>query len=364
MASGTGAQIGLARISSLYRLVNTINIWSSFKSETIEHKIGELEEGSIIGRRDAPPSHEGVETAAGDVVLEPNANGLTYWMKGWFGTSVSSTFCAAGSTGANSAAAAGSAVLWHQFTPRQDAFSDRTFLEPHNVMVYRDVGSAWIYRGAIIPSLKFDIAAGALVSVTAGVMARNADRIERVAAIQSLVSAGGRPWVWDMASVEGSTDTTSANLVAAPHYGKLSLSFEMPHEGVSFLDGTKTQGEFVPNDFRRINIDGTMSFRNHAEYDAFIAYEARRMRITLLNVNSALMLGNPASLDSTAFAGYYGLRFHIPQMKYRSWSAPVAGPNRLTASFTAKAEYNEAAGFMALAEMMNLVSSTPLNATY
>jgi hypothetical protein len=364
MSSGIGGQIAIARIGSLYTDVNTLNIWSNFTQESLEHTLGELEEGSLIGRRDTPPSHKGVDSGAGDIQIEPNPNALAYFVQGFMGTRVSSTVTVATSTGANSAESAGLAQYFHRWTPRQDAFSDRTFLEPHNVGVYRDTGSMWIHKGAIFQTLKFDIEAGALAKATVGIMSRKVDLIQRTAAITSLSRAGGRPWVWDMASVEVSTDTSSANLAATTHFERISLSFEMPHEGVSFLDGTKLYGEFVPNDFRRIRIDGTMSFRDQAEYVAFKTYEARRMRITMLNVNSALMLGNPASLDSAAFLGYYGLRFHLPQMKYLSWSAPISGPNRLTASFTAKAEYSDTEGFMAAIEMNNIVSSVALSTTY
>jgi hypothetical protein len=219
MASGSGGQIAFARISSLYADVNTVVIGTNFTSETLEHKLAEIEEGSITGRRDAPPSHRGIDSGAGDINFEPNPNVLAYLLKGVFGTITSSLVTAAGSTGANSGAETGKPYWWHQFTPRQTAFSDRTFLEPHNVMVYRDVTSAWLFKGAIFPTLKLDVEAGALKKATLGVMARQVDRIQRSAAISSLGAIsqvyGGRPWTWDMASIEISTDTTTAGLAAA-----------------------------------------------------------------------------------------------------------------------------------------------------
>lgn len=364
MASGNGGQIAFARIGSLFRDVNTVNIWGSFKSETLEHVLSKLEEGSITGRRSTPQSHKGVDHGMGEIVMDPNPNALTYLVKGFMGDSTSSLFCDATSTGANSGTSAGLAVYWHRFTESNSAFSDRTFLPPHNVMVYRDVGSAWLFKGAIFPSLKLEINAGQLAAATLGVMARQVDRIDRTTAIFSLVSGGGRPWVWDMTSVEVGTSAASASLAASTKFEQLSLTFTLPHEGISLLDGTKKYGEFAPNEFRRIAIEGTQSFRDHAEYDAFIAYEARRMRITLLNVNSALAFGNPASLDATAFAGYFGMRIHLPAVKYEKWSPPISGPNRITASFTAFAEFDETAASQAVIEMMNLVGSTALNAVY
>lgn len=365
MAAGSGGQLALTRIGSLYTSVNCANVWTNFKSETLEHKLNELQEGSITGNHDTPPSHKGLDFGAGDLSVEPNPNALSYFVKGWFGTSTHSTVTAAGSTGANSTSAAGVSVFHHRFTPRASAFSALSFLDPHNVMIYRDVGSAWLFKGAVFPTLKFDIAAGQLLNLgVSGIMARQVDRIERIAAINSLVSGGGRPWTWDMASVEISTSLTSAALVAAPIFEKLSMTFECPIEGVPLLDGTKLYAEFPKNGFRSVKFDGTASFRDQNEYDAFKAYEARRMRITFLHVASSQMLGNPASLSPSGFLGYYGLRFHFPQMLYTSWGAPISGPNRLTVTFNARALYDETEGTTAVLEMVNLVSSTAINASY
>lgn len=367
MASGNGAQFGLAKIASLYTDINTVNIWANFSSETLEHTLEELEEGSINGRRDAPDSFKGLDMGKGDISFEPNPNALSHFFKAWFGTHTASQVTAAGSTGANSGIFAGAAQMWHSFTPRQAAFSDRTFLEPYNVMMYRDVGSAWLFKQSIMPTLKLNIQAAQLVKATGTWMSRTVDRIDRVAAIQSLVSSGGKPWVWDMASIEVSTsDTTTAGLIANTEFEALNFSFDLPHDGVPLLDGTKKYGEFTPSDFRRITIDGTLSFRDQTEYDAFVAYGARRLRVTLANVNSNFYLGNPASADVTGvkLLGYPAVRIHIPQMKFLSYSVPVSGPNRLTASFTAKAEYNEAEGISCAVEIVNIVSSTEVTQAY
>lgn len=364
MASGNGGQVGLAKIGSLYSDVNTVNIWTNFTSESIEHLLDELEEGSINGRRDAPNSYKGLDHGAGDLNFEPNPQALGHFFRGWFGTSASSTVTGATSGGANSGDFAGAPQMYHSFVPTQTAFSDRSFLEPYNLMVYRDVGSAWLFKGAIFPMLKLSIAAKQIVKASATLMARTVDRIQRTSTIGSLVSSGGRPWLWDMGSFELSTDTTSTNLAAHAKLENFNITFALPHDGVALLDGTKKFAEFVPNDFRRTKIDGTMSFRDHAEYDAFVAYEQRRMRVTFLNVNSKLALGNIASLDTALWLGYPGLRFHFPLLKYTKWSAPIQGANRIVASFEAKAEYSEAEGFSVMAELRNIVSSGTYTTAY
>jgi hypothetical protein len=356
MASGTGAQVAFVKATSIGDNINSVDLWTNFVSETLEHTISELEEGSISGRRDAPPSHKGIDTGAGDIVFEPNPNAIGVIFNAAIGEDVSSLVTAAGSTGANSTSEAGKPQFFHSFIPRQTSFAGTSFLEPIGIMVYKDVGSAFMFNGSIVTGLEVDIQAGALVGATATAMTREVRRIERIAAINSLVSSGGRPWVWDMASIEVSTDVTCGNLAANTNFEQLTLSIEVPHEGVTLLDGTKFYAEFQPNDFRRMNISGTLSFASQAEYDAFAAYESRRMRITVQNVNSALTIGNVASLNANGFLGYYGMRIHIPSMKYLTWSTPVGGPNRLQTTFTAKAEYDPAIGEMFRFELNNVTS--------
>jgi hypothetical protein len=46
MASGNGGQFAFSKIGSLYSNVNTVNKWGSFVSETLEHTLDELVEGS------------------------------------------------------------------------------------------------------------------------------------------------------------------------------------------------------------------------------------------------------------------------------------------------------------------------------
>ncbi len=354
MASGTGGQIAIKKTSSLYLDVTSSDTWTNFVTESIEHNLEELEEGSISGRRDAPPSWKGIDFAEGDIVFEPNPNAIGHFLHGAFGTLANSMHTDADSTGANSGEEAGKPVMTHLFTPRQSAFDERTFLEPYTVMVYKDTGSAFFNQGAVFTRLEFNMQAGALMNATVGLMARKVTRGERDPDIQSLVSSGGRPWVWDMASVEvASGGEGVAFLTGNTNFEQFQMSIEIPQEGVVLLDGNKNYAEFQPNDFRRVQISGTISFRNQVEYDAFIAYESRYTRLTMTNQNSAVILGNSDVLS----VQHYTLQFDIPKMKFLTWSTPIGGPNRLTTSFTAKAEYDDAAGHMITAFLMNVTST-------
>jgi hypothetical protein len=360
MASGAGGQIALIKTGSLYHTVDSANLWTNFTSEGIEHQLEELEEASITGNRFAPPSHKGLDFGEGDISFEPNPNAIGHFLMGAFGTIASSLVTDADSTGANSGEDAGKDEQFHRFTLRKSAYSERSFLEPYGVMVHRDVGSSFLLNGAIFTGFEMSIAGNALTSATVTVMGREMRRINRIAAITSLVSSGGRPWVWDMASIEVSTTGTgSAALAANQKFEEFTWSLESPQEGVVLLDGTKFYAEFQPNDFQRVNISGTQTFRDQDEYDAFVAYENRRFRITMTNVNTQIWLGNPDSVDiATDWRGYYGMRVHFPKIKYLSWSAPVGGPNRLQATFTAKAEYDDTEGEGIYVELKNVIGNS------
>src|SRR6478609_4758868 len=176
MSSGNGGQFAFAKVGSLYSDVNTVNQWGNFVSETLEHKLAELAEGSINGRRDMPDSFKGTDSGEGDINFEPNPNVLGHFLKAWYGTHVASQVTNPTSNGANATVYSGAAQMYHKFTPNQTSFSERTFLEPYNFMIYRDVGSAWLFKQAIVPTLELDIQAGQLVKAKATIMARTVDR--------------------------------------------------------------------------------------------------------------------------------------------------------------------------------------------
>jgi hypothetical protein len=350
MASGAGSQIALTKIGSLYMTIQSVDQWFDFTSESIKHTLEEIEEASITGRRDAPPSHKGLDYGAGEINFEPKPNALGHMINATFGTYTSSLLTHAGSTGTNSVQSAGKPVFWHQWTPRASAFDSYSFNEPYTVMVYRDQGSAFFFDG-VFTGLQLSLQAGQLMTGVAPFMARNVRRLERTAAINSLASRGGRPWTWDMASMQvASGGASSAYLTGNNYFESFELNFTVPHEGVALLDGTKKYAEFQSSDFRRVEISGTLSFRDQTQYDAFVNYERRFLKINLTNTTSAMFLGNPTS------AWNYALSIEIPGFKFLDWDTPIGGPNRLTTQFRAKAEYDEDAGFMIRASLINVTS--------
>lgn len=354
MASGTGSQIALTRSDSLYLSVQSVDAWTNFVSESLEHTLNELEEGSITGNKDAPPSHKGIDFGAGDVLIEPDPNALGHWMRGVFGQSSGSVLCEAGSLGTNSSTLGnGNPVIRHQFLPIQNAVDERNFLPAYTVMVYKDVGSAFFFQGCQIHGIEYQAQAGQLVGTNISLMARKVERFERTTAISNLSKVtGSKPWVWDMASVEISSGQVGfGNLQADTNFEAININLNVPLEGVVLLDGNKNYAEYQVNEFRRANSNGTVSFRNQQAYDSFTEYENRSLRLTFMNVQSQQLLGNPNS------AFYPTLQLDLPQFKYLSWSTPIGGPNRLQTQFTGKAERDTTSSYMMEAFLTNVTSA-------
>lgn len=360
MASGSGGQMAVVSVGSLYQSIVASMVvgghWTNFVSEGIEHTLNELEEGAITGYKDAPPSHKGLDFAGGDIQLEPNPNALGNFLRGVFGQSSGSVLTDAGSWGANSGNAlhtpagyTARPVVQHTFLPIQTQTHERNFLPVYGLMVYKDVGSAFLFEGGQFPSIEFQIQAQQLVKATVSGMFRNVSRITRNSSMAAMRSPGGRPWVWDMASIQLGPGVSS--LAAKTNFESLTVRLETPLEGVALLDGTKKYSEYQVNGFRRVTLQGTMTFRNQEEYDAFVAYENHYMRLNITNTVSSQVLGNPSS------AHYFGLQLDMPLVKYLTWSTPIQGPNRLVTQFTAKAEFDPTSLYMIEAKLTNTVSA-------
>ena len=357
MAAGSNSQLATARMTSFG--VTSVFVtaasfsnwrWTNFVSEGLEHKIEELMEQSIYGFADEPPSHQGLTTAEGDVEFEPNPMAFGQFMRGYFGVASRSTVTEALSTGTNSGAFAGNAVFQYEFTPRQTAFAEDCYLDPYQVLVYRDVGSAFVFQDAIFNKVEIGIQAGQLVTATVGVMGRRVTRVDR-AAVSSLVSSGGRPFVWDMASVQVGIGAGMSSLAASTVFESLNIQMETPIEGVALLNGTRFYGEMQKSDFRKTRFTGTITFRNQAEYDAFTAYENRGLRVTFTNVSSALLLGNPSS------AQYFQMQYDIPQFKITQYGVAVKNAQRITADFEGRGEYDNALGYAVKGFLKTVVAS-------
>jgi hypothetical protein len=215
-------------------------------------------------------------------------------------------------------------------------------------MVYKDVGSAFFYGPCVFPSVELSVQAGQLAKATVNVMGRKITRAARTSSMSALRNPGGKPWVWDMSSVQFGPGVSS--LAAYTNFESLTIKYEQPIEGVLLLDGTRAYGEYQANGFQSVTVNGTVSFRDQTAYDEFIAYNNNFLRVVLTNARSDMNIGNPASVY------HFQLAVDVPLFKFLSWTTPIQGPNRLTTQFTGRGEFDVTSLFALEMRLINTTS--------
>ena len=318
MAEGLFGFLGISAQQS-FGTATTSNAFIPFNSEALTTEVELLMESGIRNRLGEPPSHEGLETINGDITIEPDFVNIGHFIRGVFGSAVTST------TGAGSGT-----QYTHTFTPLVSSdFDEKSAIPPYTVTVHRDVTSAFRFTDSVFNTLALTLTAGQLTEMTVGVLARST----------SIVSMGAASYIssafistWDVASISiaGAANTIMENV---------TINFENQVEGVPFLDGTKTIGKFKRTGWQMVRVSGTMDFENLSEYDAFKSQSERALFITL---------------DDTNVDSLNNLTIDIPKIRYESLTIGIGGPERISVDFNARAIYDETSNY---AIQMILVNS-------
>lgn len=127
-------------------------------------------------------------------------------------------------------------------------------------------------------------------------------------------------FLWNTASV-------SVNNAAKPFYENLTFRLENNLEAVPTLDGRLTPDLVKRNDFRRVNVNGSLSFRNFEDYQGFVNGSETNLEMTFtgktltgsLNVNHAETL-----------------YIQTPKFRYSTFPLNVGGPGRISVGFTGR----------------------------
>lgn len=127
-------------------------------------------------------------------------------------------------------------------------------------------------------------------------------------------------FLWHTASV-------SVNNAGKPYYEAITVRLENNLEGVPTLDGRLRPDLVKRTDFRRVNINGTISFRNFDDYDSFLNGSETAFAATFVGKNVA-----------TGGGTNYQERLHIdaPGFRYAAFPLNIGGPGRLTVNFTGR----------------------------
>lgn len=317
MAYGMEGHFGLSAQGSFGGAMTSSFDFMPIISETLVDAVEELVEESIMGRYDESPSHEGLLTVQGDVVFEPHPIMLGHILRGVFGGTVNS-------------AAAGDAIE-HGFVPTQtDYLAGSCALPPFTLEVYRGVGNAWRLQDAVFNTLAIDIQAGGIVRATAGIIAR----VSSLTAKNTPSFVENDPWTWDAASLS-IAGAANANLENA------TLVIDNKLEGVNLCDANKYVSRILRNDRRTVMFSGNMNLEDLTEYGIFRAQTQQAFILTLTGTTDA----------SSGFPEM--LKLDMPQLRYRTYSAPMQGVGRISAAFEGNCKYDTTSSYSLRATLTN-----------
>jgi hypothetical protein len=144
-------------------------------------------------------------------------------------------------------------------------------------------------------------------------------------------NAGGKPrstpsylpaetFLWNTISV-------AVNNAAKPYYEQLTVRVENNLEAVPTLDGSLLPDLVKRNDFRRVTVNGTLSFRNFEDYDGFLAGSETSLQMTATGKDVATGTGSMYQER---------LIIDVPRFRYSTFAPNIGGPGRIAINFTGR----------------------------
>ena len=278
-------------------------------SESLTTNIEQMLEENMRSRFEESPTREGLLTVAGDIVMEAHPIMIGHFLRGVIGS--------------HSVSAQSSA--WdHQFLPGQTDFDAvNCALPPFTLSVFRDVGSSFQFRDAVIHGLTLEITGGGFIRATANVMARVSSLMNPL----TPAFLDEEPWRWDTGSISiaGAGNATIENL---------SISIINPLEGVTFITPERIHDRYKRSGDRTYGANGTVDFSDITEYTKFRSQSEQRFQINFKGVRE---------LDGAGV--FENLLIDLPKVRYTTYEAGMGGPNRLQANFSGNGKYDTTSSY-------------------
>lgn len=155
-------------------------------------------------------------------------------------------------------------------------------------------------------------------------------------------------YLWNTASV-------SADGVAKPIYEALTIRMENNLEAVPTLDGRLRSDLVKRNDFRRVNVNGTVSFRNFEDYDGFVNGSETNLVATF--VGKQVGTGGGTNYQER-------LNLQAPRFRYSTFPVQIGGPGRNSVGFTGRGMIDQTSLYSLQVTLVNTrVSNYAVNTT-
>lgn len=285
----------------------TANVGSLHHMEPISESVNlakaQLTQKGLRGLYDEGAAQEGINTVAGDLIIEAKANALGVLLA---------------ATNNLSATVTSAALYTHTFKPRTADHSIPSAEKPFTYLKYLgDTGSAHQYSDLNANNLELAISNGELLTAKIGIVGGSFARIAAVAATYSQSNA-----------IDWSVSSASCGGVALSGIKQLTVTQDNKLAAKHYLDTDKFPARIKRTDKRTISVSGTLVFDDQVEFNEFIAQSEQRLFINLVGTSN-VQSGYPESL-----------LIDIPSMRYTEFPIPVGGAGELELSFKAAAKYN------------------------
>ncbi len=112
----------------------------------------------------------------------------------------------------------------------------------------------------------------------------------------------------------------------------MTITLNNALEGKAYLDGNKYFGRILRNDYRTIEITGTMLLVGDTEARNYKNRTTQRLLVTATDPTTVMDHHNQLVID-------------IPQMRYTEFPANIGGPNLVEISFTGKGGYDSTSSY-------------------
>jgi hypothetical protein len=240
----------------------------------------------------------GMETIAGDIVIEVQPQTIGYLLRSALGAPVVS--------GAE-------APYVHTFTPVQSDFAAKCALPPYSLEVHRDLASAFQFAGCVVNNIQFAWGVDQkILRCTASILGKSVTLITKTT--PSFEAAN--PFTW-----EQGTYKTGNPLAAIDTLNAIQITLNNSLEAVATLNNTNEISRIRRNGFRTVAVQFTFEVEDLTEYNKFAAQSE-----------------NAFEFEFTS--GDDKIKFDLPKVRYTSYPLAVGGPGRLTVAVAGKAKYD------------------------
>jgi hypothetical protein len=307
MAYGQDGHIGISFQDSFGTAETGSMDYMPFISETIMENIEDLISESLSSRLEEPDPYEGMHMNEGDIVMEVHPHNIGKMLKAWAGQeSVSYT----------------QSMYSHNMVPLSDDWdAEISALQPMTIEVYRDTGSAYQYYDMLCNQLTFEISQGAIYKATASMVGGQFAWMAKTTPSYET----GSYFTWDTVSV-------SLAGSAVTDVSELTITLNNNLEGKAFLDGNKYHSRILRNDYRMIELSGTMLLVGDAEARNYKNRTLQRLVITATDPTTVMLDHNRLEID-------------IPKMRYTEFPPNIGGPQLIEIGFSAKGGYDSTSSY-------------------